>query len=143
MTLTGLLHEKLDQVQERLRPELKLSKSILSRETGFIGRDSSRKNWVLNNVYLAAGDLESLKQHPGYSEVSYRIAYYVGSNCKRHKRVTRSADISGTEDARELAERRLKLALHSMGVNAGVFYTTYTKGKRVYAEAVPAILTGE
>jgi hypothetical protein len=137
---------------ERLRPELPVKPEILEREERMNESSPLRESWVLDHVYLCEGDLEALKKHPDFEagrRVPYVMAYYDAPQGKkgpcRRVSVNVQLGLEGMDerDTRCMLERALKLDLHSRGCNAGIFYRTYKKGKSLYAEAVPAVLTRE
>ena len=131
----------LDDFRNRFRAELPVRKEILEREAHFSSTDPDRVTWLLDHTYLS-GDLDSLrKMIPGKDIAYYETPQGVRGPCKP---VVVSADITSHIDlAREEAERKLKLDLHYRGANAGVFYITYSKDGKVFAQAVPATLTQE
>jgi len=144
------LIDLIDNLKEIFRPKLPVRQDLLDRERKFNESDPSREAWILDNGYLCAGDLEALEQHPDFDAAGQRIdeiiAYYETPQGKkgRCKRVTVSVPLSSDEQAAiDLVERKLKLDLNSRGCNAGVFYRRYQKGNSLYAQAVPATLTGE
>lgn len=141
----------IQRLTERFRPELPVKPEILEREERLGESSPSRKSWILKHIYLCEGDLEALKEHPDFARLrrSNVLAYYDVPQGKKGpcRRVTvnvqRGLDGMNEEDTRRMLERALKLDLNSRGCNAGVFYRTYQKGKSLYAEAVPAVLTSE
>lgn len=142
----------VDYLKERFRPELPVMQDILDREKEFNLSDSSRESWVLGSTYLCEGNLQALKKHPDFDAarqgIDYIVAYYEVPSGKKGpcRKVTVSAPLDHPEPrlaTMDLVERMLKLDLHSRGCNAGVFYKRYEKSGSLYAEAVPAILSGE
>ena len=140
----------LQKLTEYARPELPISPEILDREKRFNKQDSSRESWLLSHTYLCEGDLEELKRHPEFDaarqKITHIITYYSIPPKKKGpcKRVIVSIPLSSDkEDDMDLIENKLKLDLHSRGCNAGVFYKRYEKKEVLYAEAIPARITGE
>lgn len=136
----------LKYLREILRPKLRVRRDILEREKRFNESDPSRESWVLDHVYLCEGGLEALKQHPDFNAASegieFIVSYYEVRPRKKgpSRKVTVRVPFDGTAS---LAEKVLKLDLFSRGCNAGVFYKKYQKNNYLYAEAVPASLSGE
>jgi hypothetical protein len=140
----------LEHLKERFRPELPVRQDIINREERFNESDSSRESWLLNHIYLCEGDLDALKKHPDFDAagqgIDYIIAYYESPQGEKGpcKRVTVNLPLDSDEKGTiDLIERKLKLDLHSRGCNAGVFYQRYKRSNFLYAEAVPATLSGE
>ena len=139
----------IEHLRERFRQELPVNPEIVERERRFSESDPSRESWILKHVYLCEGNLVDLKQHPDFDPnaqgLKYVISYYQTKRgrgpCKNV--VVRVTLDSNVEEAMSLVERKLKLDLHSRGSNAGVFYKTYKKGDFLYAQTVPAMVTGE
>lgn len=138
----------LNSLKEKLRPELHIKQEILERERKFNEEDPSRESWVLKHVYLSKGNLKELEKHPEYDSTGtdYHWAYYASPENKKGPCKKVVVNIPSKKDKEKLVsliEKKLKLDLHSRNCNAGVFYKIYEKGNFVYAEAVPAVLTGE
>jgi UDP-N-acetylmuramoylalanine-D-glutamate ligase len=138
----------LECIKEMLRPELKVQDEIIERERQFSLDNLGRKNWIMGHVYLCKGDLKELEQNPHYRNfgIAHVWAYFAG-NSKRtaqHKKVRVSIEKRDNEtETMKMVEEELKMALYLRGANAGVFYRQYEKRNRLFAEAVPAILTSE
>jgi hypothetical protein len=139
----------LEYIKDMLRSELPVKQSILEREKRFNNEDPSRESWILNHTYLCEGNLEELKRHPSIKEnykdknIGIISTHYepisTGPAKKVIVRVPMSSDrISSTG----LVEKVLKLDLNSRGCNAGVFYKRFEKGEYLYAQAVPATISG-
>ena len=136
----------IDTIREYFRTQLPVDQSILDRERKFNGQDINRERWVLSHTYLCEGDLKKLKEpslqdkNIGYIRGDH--AYYatpmgVKGPCKKVI-VSVQRGMDNTETIREL-ERKLKLDLFSRGCNSGVFYRSYEKNGKMFAEAVPAV----
>lgn len=140
----------INTIKEHFRAELPVDQSILERERRFNEEDDYRESWVLNYMHLCEGDLEALKKHPDSSAagqvINCIIAYYAKPEGKKGpcRRVVVSVPLTPDEQATiNLVENKLKLDLFSRGCNSGVFYRHYKKDGQMFAEAVPAVLTGE
>lgn len=140
----------IQKLTESSRPELPINPEILDREKRFNEQDPSRESWLLSHTYLCEGDLEELKRHPEFDAIRQRITkiitYYEFPQKKKGpcKRVIVSIPLSSNkEEDMNLIENKLKLDLHSRGSNAGVFYRRYQKSNVLYAEAIPARITGD
>jgi hypothetical protein len=140
----------LDYLKEQFKPVLPVRQDIIERERYFNEQDKSRESLVLDHIYLCEGGLEALKQHPDFNAIGqgieYVIASYESPNGKRGPCKPVSVNILMDSDEKisvNLLEKKLKLDLYTRGCNAGVFYIRHQKGKFLYAEAVPATLSGE
>jgi len=129
---------------ELFRPELEVDPDIVERERRFNEEGPDREEWVLNHIYLCAGDLEELKKHPSYRPFDPGFIFSSFPSRKRHKkvRVAVKRDVDKETTIMEL-ERRLKIEIYIRGCNSGVFYRLYDKNDTIVGEATPARLDCE
>jgi hypothetical protein len=139
----------LDYIKEKFRSELPVKQSILDREKKFNKQDPSRESWILSHTYLCEEDLDALKKHPSIKEnyknknIGHIITHYEPLSTGPAKKVIVRVPLSSDEKASTgLVEKVLKLDLNSRDCNAGLFYKRFRKGEYLYAQAVPATISG-
>jgi hypothetical protein len=153
-------NKNVNYFKELLRPKLEVRQDQVEREGGY--KDPERLEWLMQNIYLCEGDLDSLKRHPDwdvplsdtmvhfatnpikdfwYSVPEYLRRIKLRWENRQHERVRVFVDRTGDNktDVGKV-ERRIKIALHERGCNAGIDYKTYLKGDYLFGEAVPAVL---
>jgi hypothetical protein len=132
----------IDTFNEHFRPELPPIWKVSEKD--FVFDNPEEENFVLDRIYLCAGNLEALRKiapyhYKGAREVWYKSSGERNGPCKpvRLNLQTKEYETATLEEITQV-QRLLKIGLLIRGANAGVFYKNYLRRGYLHAEAVPA-----